>query len=73
MEKTTKKEIRKQAIRRALARWISKRKAAAGNNGTVKESVAEEETVAKKVADKEEPVHKTTPQAQRFVDMEVRL
>ena len=57
MEKTTKTEIRKQAIRRALARWISKRKATAGNSGTVKKSVAEEETVAKKVADKEETVH----------------
>ena len=73
MEKTAKTEIRKQAIRRALARWISKRKATAGNSGTVKESVTEEETAAKKVADKEETVHKANPQAQRFVDMEVRL
>ena len=73
MEKTAKTEKRKQAIRRALARWISKRKTATGNSGTVKESVVEEETAAKKVADKEETVHKANPQAQRFADMEVRL
>ena len=73
MEKTAKTALRKQAIRRALVRWISKRKTVAGNNGTPKESVSETDMAIKKVTDRKESAHTVNLQAQRFMEMETRL
>lgn len=56
MGTTEKKEIRKQAVRRVLARWIGKRKTASGNE-TTKETETAADSVTRETDNREKPVH----------------